>query len=825
MTQLKNKKLYVIPITAIMVFVIGFFFAASHVSAAIADCLSVSNNLIKNCSFEIPGATPPPGYYPHSTGNYMFPAGYTGLTDWKVIAPVKASNIGYFMPGFPTPSGKEILDLSGFVDQFNLNMNGEQAGSGVEQTVTGLIPGQQYQLFFSQGYLTGFPSEIGVFVDGVSRGTFDVNATTPGAENVSTVLWKEQSITFTATSSTAAIRFISTLAQPGGKIVVFGSALDNVSLVPVRAQVVSINLAPTSYPDSIELEGVIRDFKGYDSVSKSGSPDFEKNPYDGSVILGLVNQALGADNKPVFKDARGTRENNTVPSVNSLTGKEYFDQWYNNISNINVPIIKSFNLTKSVSSTGAVTYSYNNSNFFPVDNEGFGNEGRNHNFHFTTEIHNNFTYVKGQYFTFSGDDDVWVFINKKLVVDIGGIHAKSSKSVNLDDLGLIPGNTYSLDIFHAERHTSQSNFGITTSIVLDPIKPTPIIITPTPIKTPVTEVIAPVVNPSPVVSPTVNTSGPVVDATIDSNNNNHFYAAKGNVITLNYTLSEIPVSQKVTIGDEVVDPVCIGEAPKVQCSAAIIVTRYMPLQDGLIHFSINLKTGRRVTATQTTDGSYVIVDRSGTPFPVISTAVTEFIGTALGNNGAESLNSGTANLFNSPTNTSSNNSNTISNTADSNSNNSSNAIIPANVLPLSVSSGNATEGSSSNSNMNLGPTSVWGTTYTANGPLACSIEFTRYLRKGDSNTEVSKIQKFLNRILGVAISDNGVFESSTDQAVKTFQQQYVDHIITPWKLSDPTGWWYQSTRSYANYLNGCSEGPVRLDNGTWILNGEIIPAK
>jgi fibro-slime domain-containing protein len=36
---------------------------------------------------------------------------------------------------------------------------------------------------------------------------------------------------------------------------------------------------------------------------------------------------------------------------------------------------------------------------------------------------------------------VWVFINNKLVVDIGGQHKKIKKSVNLDDLGLTPGET------------------------------------------------------------------------------------------------------------------------------------------------------------------------------------------------------------------------------------------------------------------------------------------------------------------------------------------------------------------------------------------------
>jgi fibro-slime domain-containing protein len=91
-----------------------------------------------------------------------------------------------------------------------------------------------------------------------------------------------------------------------------------------------------------------------------------------------------------------------------------------------------------------------------------------HIHHFTTEIHTVFTYMGGESFTFTGDDDVWVFINKKLVIDIGGVHGNSPGSVNLDNLGLTMGINYPLDVFHAERHTTQSNFRIDTTICSQP---------------------------------------------------------------------------------------------------------------------------------------------------------------------------------------------------------------------------------------------------------------------------------------------------------------------------------------------------------------------
>lgn len=100
---------------------------------------------------------------------------------------------------------------------------------------------------------------------------------------------------------------------------------------------------------------------------------------------------------------------------------------------------------------------------FPSSNSVTSNK-----FWFTTEIHTYFQYNGGESFEFDGDDDVWVFIDNKLAVDLGGLHPSRSGSVDLDsfaaEFGLELNQTYSFSLFHAERHTDESNFKMSTTL-------------------------------------------------------------------------------------------------------------------------------------------------------------------------------------------------------------------------------------------------------------------------------------------------------------------------------------------------------------------------
>jgi fibro-slime domain-containing protein len=95
--------------------------------------------------------------------------------------------------------------------------------------------------------------------------------------------------------------------------------------------------------------------------------------------------------------------------------------------------------------------------------------GRERNQHFCFETHAEFTYTAtGQTFSFRGDDDIWVFINNKRVVDNGGMHLPAPGMVKLDDkaaaLGLKVDGTYPIDIFFCDRQPTSSNVRIKTSM-------------------------------------------------------------------------------------------------------------------------------------------------------------------------------------------------------------------------------------------------------------------------------------------------------------------------------------------------------------------------
>jgi fibro-slime domain-containing protein len=206
--------------------------------------------------------------------------------------------------------------------------------------------------------------------------------------------------------------------------------------------------------DCRALVATIRDF------TPSTHVDFEPPSDSDYSYPGLVNAMLGSDDKPVYAPSGSTPH---------TAGPAQFAQWYRDTAGINQP----FTVTLALTESSPGHFTYDNAAFFPIDgmgygNSGTGNDGLSHNFHFTTEIHTTFKYSGGEVFNFLGDDDLWLFVNGRLAIDLGGLHPELPGSVNLDamatELGIQIGNSYAMDIFHAERHTDASNFHVETTI-------------------------------------------------------------------------------------------------------------------------------------------------------------------------------------------------------------------------------------------------------------------------------------------------------------------------------------------------------------------------
>jgi fibro-slime domain-containing protein len=223
----------------------------------------------------------------------------------------------------------------------------------------------------------------------------------------------------------------------------------------------------------------------YDFHADGSNPEFNPD-HNGGVYKGMVMDTLNSERKPVVGSKIFFNKfidkwfkpwisgDYIIPLYTGPSGefdhtvKVAYDTAFKNVViSDSLPFLHTKDSVYQFERSGA----NGTPEFFWIDKKGFGNEpsGYEHNYSFTMELHTYFTFKKGLRFDFLGDDDVWAFVNKKLALDLGGIHNSDSGTIKMDSigpaLGLVEGEVYAFDFFYAERHTRKSCIKITTNMI------------------------------------------------------------------------------------------------------------------------------------------------------------------------------------------------------------------------------------------------------------------------------------------------------------------------------------------------------------------------
>jgi fibro-slime domain-containing protein len=232
-------------------------------------------------------------------------------------------------------------------------------------------------------------------------------------------------------------------------------------------------LAITSFAQAAEpvvINAVIRDFQAngveFESLNwNTRTPAaffaFDQNNKLEKGIAGPIRSPLDATGVPVYSPSREPGFYNTMPR------QTVFDAlWDDTDQSIRLDVPLTF------SPIGGQTHRYASANFFPINGRGFGSQHAGHNYHFSMHLRFSFFYAPGQSIYVESDDDLWLYVDRRLALDMGGIHGTYAGHLDLDTLNLIPGQTYALDLFHTERNTFGSAFVLETNLLSATPEPT-----------------------------------------------------------------------------------------------------------------------------------------------------------------------------------------------------------------------------------------------------------------------------------------------------------------------------------------------------------------
>lgn len=258
--------------------------------------------------------------------------------------------------------------------------------------------------------------------------------------------------------------------------------LDTVWLTSKPAAAVQLRLDGTAYDYKLGNRGIKpnasnapKDTSAYFPFSQSMNSD---------LVTGLVGNRLKTDGRLAGTGASicGAAVSDSMTDCKDPANAP--DKWFGPVFRGSKAMNASHPLSLLVSDVQKGFLSYSDTSYFPLDaferlagssapNPFYdtleATDGRIHNFGFCVELHGQAQLIPGGVLTVATDDDTWVFLDSQLVIDMGGQHARASRTLVLDELPRPLPPLASVDIFHCERHINQSSLSLSTNFPIQPV--------------------------------------------------------------------------------------------------------------------------------------------------------------------------------------------------------------------------------------------------------------------------------------------------------------------------------------------------------------------